>query len=289
MNRSLLDNVLRLHQLSVRFQPIFHIKDGVSRIDSFEALIRGPRGTNFERADFLFDYVRRKKAEATVDQSCIVAIFNAVAKLPSHFRININVHASTLGKNPSFVDFFRHEAQKRSLALDRFTAEIVEHAPTYNVPGLMYTIGALRDSGVRVALDDVGLGHSNYRMMLDCHPDYFKLDAYFVRSVHQDSDRCAVVQSIVSLAESLGGCVVAEGAESRDALATLARMGVELFQANLLCGAMSNEDLRSSGLLGISATAPLAGTPAMGRRNAGDFEHGGQRLLVLGSRQSIYH
>lgn len=289
MKKSLLDTVLEPHQLSVRFQPIFHIKDGANRIDSLEALIRGPRGTNFERADILFDYVRRKKAEAAVDQSCIIAIFNAVAELPSHFRININVHASTLGKNPRFVDFFRYEAQERSLALERFTVEIVEHAPTYNVPGLIYTIRALRDSGIRIALDDVGLGHSNYRMMLDCHPDYFKLDAYFVRGLSEDSLRCAVVRSTVSLAESMGGCVVAEGAESREGLAILARIGVELFQANLLCGAMSIEGLRANGVLGVSPPALLAETPAGGKRNIGDFEHGGQELLVLGASQSIHH
>jgi len=289
MKRSVLDTILEPEQLSVRFQPIFHIKDGASRIDSLEALIRGPAGTNFERADILFDYVRRKKAESAVDQSCIIAILDAVAELPSHFRININVHASTLGKNASFADLFRREAQKRSLTLERFTAEIVEHAPTYNVPGLMYTIRALRDSGVRIALDDVGLGHSNYRMMLDCRPEYFKLDAYFVRGLCEDSDRCAVVQSIVSLAESMGGRVVAEGAESREGLATLARMGVELFQANLLCGAMSIDALRANGLLGISAATRPAETPAVGKRKIGDFEHAGQKLLVVGARSSICH
>jgi EAL domain-containing protein (putative c-di-GMP-specific phosphodiesterase class I) len=284
MKASLLDHALMSDQLSVRFQPIFHIKDGVSRIDSLEALIRGPRGTNFERADFLFDYVRRKKAEATVDRRCIVAILNAVMKLPSHLRININVHASTLGKSPGFVDFFRHEVRRRSLSLNRVTAEIVEHAPTYNVPGLIDTIGELRDLGVRIALDDVGLGHSNYRMMLDCRPDYFKLDEYFARGVHQDADRGAVVHSIITLAESLGGCVVAEGIESKEGLATVARMGVELFQANLLCGAMSNDDLMASGLLGVSSCLPLAGALAIADGNLGGYARAGQRLLILRAR-----
>lgn len=280
MNRSLLETFQDPHQLSVRFQPIFQIKDGGSRVDSLEALIRGPQGTNFERADLLFDYVRRKRAETAVDQSCIVAIFNAVADLPSHFRININVHASTLGKDPNFADFLCTEAQKHSLALNRFTAEIVEHAPSYNVPGLMYTIRRLRDSGIRIALDDVGLGHSNYRMMLDCHPDYFKLDAYFVRGLSADPDRRAVVRSIVSLAKSMGGCVVAEGAESQEGLVTLARMGVELFQANLLCGALSIEGLRANSLLGASASAPLATTTTTEKRNIRKFEYQDVKLLV---------
>jgi EAL domain-containing protein (putative c-di-GMP-specific phosphodiesterase class I) len=280
MKRPLLDTFENPHRLSVRFQPIFHIKDGGSRVDSLEALIRGPQGTNFERADLLFDYVRRKKAETAVDQSCIVAIFNAVSDLPSQLRVNINVHASTLGKDPNFADFFCTEAQKRSLQLDRFTAEIVEHSPTYNVPGLLYTIRRLRDSGVRIALDDVGLGHSNYRMMVDCRPDYFKLDAYFVRGLSADPDRRAVVRSIVSLAKSMGGCVVAEGAESQESLVTLSKMGVELFQANLLCGALSIEGLRANSLLGAAPAIPLAKAATAEKWEVKGFEDREQKLLV---------
>ena len=82
------------------------------RVDSVEALIRGPRGTNFERADILFDYVRRKKAEAAVDQSCLAAICDAAKGLPSKVRINVNVHASTLGHNSGFIDFFRRQIRK---------------------------------------------------------------------------------------------------------------------------------------------------------------------------------
>jgi EAL domain-containing protein (putative c-di-GMP-specific phosphodiesterase class I) len=280
MSTSLLETFQDPDQLSVRFQPIFHLKDGGSRVDSLEALIRGPQGTNFERADLLFDYVRRKKAETAVDQSCITAIFNAVCDLPSHFRINVNVHASTLGKDPNFADFFCTEAQKRSLALDRFTAEIVEHSPTYNVPGLLYTLRRLRDCGVRIALDDVGLGHSNYHMMLDCRPEYFKLDAYFVRGLSADPDRRAVVRSIVSLAKSMGGRVVAEGAESQEGLVTLSRMGVELFQANLLCGALSIDGLRANNLLGVSTPLPGAMTLTAHKRDMRTFEHQEQKLLV---------
>jgi EAL domain-containing protein (putative c-di-GMP-specific phosphodiesterase class I) len=57
MKRTLSETILEPRQLSARFQPIFHLKDGASRIDSLEALIRGPRGTNFEKAGVLFDHV----------------------------------------------------------------------------------------------------------------------------------------------------------------------------------------------------------------------------------------
>src|SRR3984957_11116410 len=228
MRKTLLDNILDPHKLSVRFQPIFHIGDSEHRVHSVEALIRGPRGTLFESALMLFDYVRRKRAERAVDQSCLAAIFAEAAHLPPDLRINVNVHAATLGQSPGFVEAFRRRAKRHSLALDRFTVEIVEYAPMCDIPELSRTIDSLRNAGVQIALDDVGLGQSNYRMMLDCHPEYFKLDAYFVRDLSADSKRRAVVRSLAALAEALDSAVVAEGATSADDLLQLEEMGVPL-------------------------------------------------------------
>lgn len=247
MKKSLLETILDPHQLSVRFQPIFRIADGENQIHSVEALIRGPRGTHFESAEVLFDYVRRKREERAVDHSCLAAICAEAVHLPSDLRINVNVHAATLGQSSGFVESFRRRVKKHSLSLDRFTVEIVEHAPTCDIPELSHTIAGLRSAGVRIALDDVGLGHSNYRMMLDCHPEYFKLDAYFVRGLRDDHKRRAVVESVVTFGRALRSSVVAEGAESMEDIAILADMGVEFVQCNVLCAAVTLEELLTTG------------------------------------------
>jgi EAL domain-containing protein (putative c-di-GMP-specific phosphodiesterase class I) len=167
------------------------------------------------------------------------------------------VHASTLGHNLGFADFLRRQVQKHSLGLERLTVELVEHAPTCNIPELMNNLTRLRDWGVRIALDDVGAGQSNYRMMLDCHPDYFKLDAYFVRDLTSDPKRCAVVESVVALANALDSAVVAEGVPSYEDLAHLEAIGVDLAQANLLCSAISVKQLLASDFF----CDPAFGTP----------------------------
>jgi EAL domain-containing protein (putative c-di-GMP-specific phosphodiesterase class I) len=249
MKKSLLETILDGDQLSVRFQPIFRIADGDNQIHSVEALIRGPRGTHFESAELLFDYVRRKKEEKAVDLACLTAIFAQAARLPRELRINVNVHAATLGQHPGFVEAFRRRAHKHSLSLDRFTIEIVEHAPTCDIPELSRTIANLRNAGIRIALDDVGLGQSNYRMMLDCHPEYFKLDGYFVRGLRNDSKRRAVVESVVAFGKALHTAVVAEAAESLEDIDMLAEIGVEFVQCNVLCPALTFEDLMATGLI----------------------------------------
>jgi EAL domain-containing protein (putative c-di-GMP-specific phosphodiesterase class I) len=277
MRKSILETILDPFELSVRFQPIFQIRGGAGEVHSVEALVRGPRGTKFERADILFDYVRRKRAEAAVDQSCITAICDEAKGLPSGVRINVNVHASTLGYNSDFVDFFRRHLQKQSLDPERFTIELVEHAPTCNISELMTSVAKLRGCGVRIALDDVGLGQSNYRMMLDCHPEFFKLDAYFVHDLTTDPKRRAVVASLVALAKALNSSVVAEGVAANDDLLQLEAMGVEFAQANLLCPAVSLKKLLSTGYF----DDPVYGTvppPAIGKHTLHNFE---QRRAAL--------
>ncbi len=269
MKKSLLETVLDPEQLSVRFQPIFRIADGDNRLHSVEALIRGPRGTHFESAQLLFDYVRRKKEEKAVDLACIAAICAEAARLPRDLRINVNVHATTLGQHSGFVDSFRRRAHKHSLSLDRFTIEIVEHAPTCDIPELSRTITSLRNAGMRIALDDVGLGHSNYRMMLDCHPEYFKLDAYFVRGIRDDSKRRAVVESVVAFGKALHTAVVAEAAETLEDIAILADMGVEFVQCNVLCPAVTLDELLATAVVGWSKDGLAIGQgAAAGKGNA---------------------
>jgi EAL domain-containing protein (putative c-di-GMP-specific phosphodiesterase class I) len=278
MKKLLIDTLVDPHQLSVRFQPIFRIGDGDNQIHGVEGLIRGPRGTQFESAQILFDYVRRKREEKAVDHSCLAAICSEAVHLPPEFRINVNVHAATLGQQAGFVDFLRRLARRHALSLDRFTVEIVEHAPTCNVPELSRTIASLRDAGVRIALDDVGLGHSNYRMMLDCHPEYFKLDAYFVRGLRNDSGRRAVVESVVTFGRALQSSVVAEGAESMEDIAILADLGVEFVQCNFLCPAMKLEELMVTGVISRPASmlvpshdvAKAAGAASQGETNRGE-------------------
>ena len=286
MKKSILETILNPQELSVVFQPIFRIQGGTRQVDSVEGLIRGPRGTKFVRADILFDYVRRKKAEAAVDQSCLTAICEAAAGLPLDLRININVHASTLGHSAGFVEFFQRHVQKQSLAFERFTLEIVEHAPTCNIPELTNNIATLRGYGVRIALDDVGLGQSNYRMMLDCDPEYFKLDAYFVRGLNADPKRRAVVESLVTLAKALESSVVAEGATSDDLL-LLNQLGVDLVQANVLCAAMPLEELLKTGYLEKQPAFSTVSPAGNGSHAPHDFKsHRMRAAMAVG--QSFY-
>jgi EAL domain-containing protein (putative c-di-GMP-specific phosphodiesterase class I) len=233
IERCLLDEILAPGNLSVCFQPVLQVRPGHVKTHYFEALIRGPRGTSAETPAILFEYARRKSRESAVDRACVVAVLDAARGLPKDAGLGINVHASTLAMDAGFVAFLADAARERGLSARHLVVEVVEHAPPWDVVGFRAALRTLRGLGVRIALDDVGLGHSNFMMILECRPDYFKVDRHFVSGCHKDLHRRAVLASIAQLARPFGARVVGEGVEEPSDLSALRRLGIDLVQGYL--------------------------------------------------------
>ncbi len=244
----ILNAILAPGGLSTVFQPVVEVRGNLRRIHSLECLIRGPRGSNVEQAPVLFEYVRRKREEGPVDRACVAAALGAVCGMPEQFPVSVNVHASTLERDPEFVGFLADEAKAPGIALSRLTVDIVEHAQPWNARAIEEAVDALRHIGVALALDDVGLGHGRCRLMIECQPDYFKVDGYVVAGCRCHHYRRAILESLVDLAGKVGARVIAEGVEDEGDFAALSSMGVVLFQGNLLCPALPADQLRATDL-----------------------------------------
>lgn len=234
---SLIERILEPGALTAAFQPVCEARDGTLRTHYLEALIRGPRGTSVEAPNVLFEYARRKNRAEEVDRACVHAVLGAAASLPRHVHIGLNIHAATLALDPEFLNVLGDAATQYEIQPERLVVEIVEHAPPWDVSAFRNGVAGLRAIGARVALDDIGLGHSNYMMILECRPDYFKIDRYFVHDSANDFYRKAVLASVAQLARPFGARVVAEGVETASDLRTAREAGISLFQGWLLSGA----------------------------------------------------
>ena len=247
--RLLLDSLLEPQAISVVFQPIFQCRGRERRLYALECLIRGPRGGNMEDPEVLLEYVRRKREEARIDRVCVEAILTTAAALPTRPHLSVNVHASTLGRDAGFVDFLTETASRHGIESARLTVEIVEHAPPWDGVSFLSALDRLRELGTAIAIDDVGLGQSNYKMMLDARPEYFKIDRYFVQGVHADVHRQAVLESIAQLARRFGGRVVAEGVETEADLLAVTERGIDLIQGFLFAPPLTGVALAAARVL----------------------------------------
>lgn len=232
--RFLLDALGQPEALLVAFQPIFEMRDPGARLHGFEALVRGTEQSGVGSAAALFERARRAGVESKVDRLCLEAIFAAKAGNVHPGRLSVNVHASTLAGDREFPGFLCDAAARRGVDVSRLTVEIVEAGRSSNDGVFQETLGALREAGVELALDDVGLGQASYALMLDCAPHYLKVDRYLVAGCGQDLRRRAVLDSVFLLGARLGARMIAEGVETAEELSTLSSLGVELFQGFFL-------------------------------------------------------
>jgi EAL domain-containing protein (putative c-di-GMP-specific phosphodiesterase class I) len=212
-------------------QTIVDTTGGAVSLFAVECLTRGPRGSRLEQAPPLFDYIRRRGLETEMDCNVVGRALRAAAgRAP---RIALNVHPSTLADHGKFVRCLLKQAELANVDPREIIVEVGEHAPASDPVAFAAALKELRDHGVLIAVDDVGFGHSNYKSIVDCRPDFLKIDRFFVHGATSDGAKIAVVQSILTLAGFFNAQVIAEGVEEESDLETLKAMGINLFQGFL--------------------------------------------------------
>ena len=144
--------------------------------------------------------------------------------------------------NASPRQFRNADAQRGIVALVRQTLEANELPPAaleleITEGLLIHAHGAVLDalntlfaSGVRLAMDDFGTGYSSLAYLRELPFSVVKIDRSFVRDINHDPDDRALVEAILSMAQTLGMMTVAEGVEEQEQLDILRAHGCDLVQ-----------------------------------------------------------
>jgi EAL domain-containing protein (putative c-di-GMP-specific phosphodiesterase class I) len=230
----LLERILAPGGIRCFGQGIYRLHSREARLHGVELLSRGPADTSFEPPSVLFDYARRKRAEARVDRRAIEVALQASAAFLGDTCVSLNVHASTFGRDPSFVSWLLSSAHQVGIQASQLTIEIIEHTPIWNRPEFALALQRLREAGSKIALDDLGVGFSNFQMILDARPDILKADRYLITTCDQDPNRRTMLGALRDIADQLGAKVVAEGVETAAELITMQQLGIELVQGYFL-------------------------------------------------------
>ena len=145
---------------------------------------------------------------------------------------------------------------------DRLVVEITETGLLTDVPAARAATGALADLGVRLALDDFGVGYSSLAHLSSIPLRLLKIDRAFTDRLGTDAAQERFVRALLGLGEELGLAVIAEGVERPEQLAVLSALGCEMAQGYLLAPPGSAEQVRPL-LEGVvpGARVPAARTP----------------------------
>lgn len=117
---------------------------------------------------------------------------------------------------------------------DRVVLEITERASIEAVADARYRVAALREMGYRIAIDDLGAGHSRMTRFTLHDTDFVKLDMSLVRDLPLHRQRQRTVSNIIAMCRDQGIRVVGEGVETAAECETLLALGCELLQGYLI-------------------------------------------------------
>ena len=126
--------------------------------------------------------------------------------------ISVNVNAKQLLLN-NFVDEFTGILLKYGLESSDILIEITERSIIDNFEDTQDVINALREEGIRCAIDDFGIGYSSLSYLKKLSFDTLKIDMAFIRDIENGDDDIALVKTILEIGKQFNYHIVVEGIE----------------------------------------------------------------------------
>jgi diguanylate cyclase (GGDEF)-like protein len=274
-----LRRALEAGELLVHYQPTVSLRGfsgftltGVEALLRWRHPVRGPVPPDefiplAERTGLICDIGRFVLAKA-----CDAA----VSWLPEPAYVAVNVSGAELGE-PAYFDHVVDALAASGLPADRLVLEVTETTLGADADIAIATLQRLRQLGIRVAIDDFGVGYSSLSRLTRLPVDILKLDRSFVSeltSVHEPGQagyrgNARLIAAIASVAEAAGLDTIAEGIETQEQAHLLAGFGFTEGQGYLFGRAVPIEQLTldAPGVavaerLQSSSAAPYQSSPA---------------------------
>lgn len=228
---SQLRRAIATDELVLHYQPKLELRTG--RVVGVEALVRWQHPTRglLAPAEFL------EIAESTglIDPLTDWVVDHALAQLAEwHSRalpltVAVNISARNL-RDDRLPDRIFERLTAYDIAPHFLEIELTETAVITHPSRAIALLDRLHRGGVRVSLDDFGQGYTSLAHLARLPISELKIDRSFILAMQTRPQDEAIVRTVIELGHRLGLQVVAEGAENREVVSTLAALGCDTVQ-----------------------------------------------------------
>ncbi len=234
------------NHFAIWLQPQVELHTG--KVKSAEALLRMRQADgSWELPEGLIDRIENCGLMVTVGQwvleeSC--RVLSAWQSRGMMMPLSVNLSALQL-MHPNMVPELLELIKRYRIQPDTLILEVTESRRIDDPNEAVAILRPLRNAGVRIALDDFGMGYAGLRQLqhMKALPvDVLKIDKAFVDGLPDDS---SMVEAIIQMAHSLKLEIIAEGIETEAQRSWLANAGVECGQGYLFAKAVPHDIFES--------------------------------------------
>ena len=242
---------LEAREFVVHYQPIVDLRTG--RVWGVEALVRWehPERGLLEPSEFVAVAEETglivPLGERVLGEACRQAVrWQRERPKADPLVVCVNLSARQL-RHPDLARSVKRVLQSSGLEGGCLCLDITETLYITVLEGNTAALNDLKRMGVRLSIDDFGMGYSSLSYLKRLPVDTLKVDRSFVIGLGEDVEDTAIVQMTISLAHALGMRIIAEGVQSEQQAQQLKEMGCDLGQGFYFARPLAPEAM--SGLL----------------------------------------
>ncbi len=158
-------------------------------------------------------------------------------------KVAVNLSARQL-TDPNLKDKLERTLQRHDLDPKALELELTETAAMADAERTFELFGALRETGISLAIDDFGSGYSSLSYLKNLPFDKLKIDREFVTDIDSRRDSRAICRALIELGRGLDLLVLAEGVENAREVETLRALGCNVFQGYHFAKPLAGDDFR---------------------------------------------
>jgi diguanylate cyclase (GGDEF)-like protein len=245
------------NEFFVEYQPV--VNAATREVSAFEALVRWrhPR-RGVLTPDHFIAVAERSGHMLALGRFVLAQAIADAGRWPEAVGVSVNVTGAEF-RAPHFVEFVRATLLANSVTPLRLTIEITEAVFAHDTDELRRTLRELRALGVKLAIDDFGLGFSSINRLRQFPVDRLKVDRSFTREMLQGGRGTELVEIMLRLGRVFDIHTTVEGIESEDQLEAARALGAADIQGFLISRplAASAANAMAFGEAGNAAGMPL--------------------------------
>ena len=207
-----LRRALETDQFFLEFQPLICLK--TNRVECVEALLRWQHPVRGVIAPNEFIPVAEDcNLIVPIGRWVLLEACSQASRLPPHIRVAINISAVQFAHDDMYAAVIQTLFQT-GLAAERLELELTESIFLDAVQRNLETMGKIRSLGIKIVMDDFGIGFSSLNYLRSFPFDRIKIDRSFIRDMLNDQRAQSIVSAIMTLGHAMSMEVIAEGVET---------------------------------------------------------------------------